>query len=250
MPRWIRESAHLFSSPLRGCGRCGWVIFLLVFSLPGFADESWADLRSQLRELAGVHGFVIQRLHLVEPEPARGASGDLREQLAALLEGYSYVVSEGAGGRIQRVELLARAEEGLDVPHTGASVHSVTTTRRGSHHQVQAVLTGPSALPLATPLIVDTGASTVVLPTSMIHSLGFSPEKLRSTWAGTANGKVAAKAGRLASVSIDSVVVYDVPVVFIADERLGKNKLLGMSFLSAFRFTIDDANNQIILMAE
>ncbi len=234
-----------------GAGRWCWaMIVLLVSTAPLNAQESVGDLRSQLRGVALFHGFSIKRLDLVDNTPAKELSGEVREQLKILLSDYSYVVLEETDGLIKSVKVLGRSEPDTEVPRVREDILTVTTTRRGGHHLVQAVLVGPAEIPQITSLIVDTGASTVVLPESLIEPLGFFAGELRHTSAQTANGKVNAKIGRLKSVTLDSAIAYDVPVMFISDERLGGNKLLGMSFLDRFRFTIDDANSQIILTTD
>ena len=97
-------------------------------------------------------------------------------------------------------------------------------------------------------LMVDTGATRIVLPESMTRTLGFSDKDLKSGWTQTANGKVRTEQGILRSVQVGRAIVDDVAVNFVADEALGKNALLGMSFLGRFRITIDERNERLILM--
>ena len=96
-------------------------------------------------------------------------------------------------------------------------------------------------------MIVDTGASTIVLPSSLIARLGFDPDALASGIMETANRRVPGKKAVLASAEIGEAVERDVAVTFIDDSRLGGTMLLGMSFLGRFRMTIDDADNRITL---
>jgi len=98
--------------------------------------------------------------------------------------------------------------------------------------------------------MVDTGASTVVLPKSMIGRLGFTQGELREGWTQTANGRVRTRMGTLRSVDVGSASAQGVTVTFLVNNRLSGAKLPGMSFLQRFRMTIDDANNRIILIAE
>jgi aspartyl protease family protein len=58
------------------------------------------------------------------------------------------------------------------------------------------------------------------------------------------------KLGKLGSVRVGDVVSEGVAVTFLPDDRLGGNKLLGMSFLGRFQVTIDDTNRQIILVTK
>jgi aspartyl protease family protein len=124
----------------------------------------------------------------------------------------------------------------------------VKTERRGRQHVVEAELVGPNGARHMVRLVVDTGASTVVLPSSMIAPLGFRVEKLEEDEAETANGTVDVKMGTLRSVRVGQAKVSDVSVGFIEDEQIGDQHLLGMSFLGRFRLTIDDKTDRVVLL--
>jgi aspartyl protease family protein len=109
------------------------------------------------------------------------------------------------------------------------------------------ILTGADGDRVTVPMIVDTGASTIVLPSSLIARLGFDEEALADGLMETANRRVKGKKAILASVEIGQAVQRDVAVAFIEDDRLGGAMLLGMSFLGRYRLTIDDAENRITL---
>ena len=66
----------------------------------------------------------------------------------------------------------------------------------------RARLTGPDGTAHDLRLIVDTGATSVVLPASWIDRLGFLPEELSPGMAHTAGGQVATQIGRLQAVAI------------------------------------------------
>ena len=210
---------------------------------------------SFFRALAAEHEFDIEGIVLIPNEPVEAPGGELRYQLKRLLGGYNYVVIDNDRGDIKRLVILPRGEAG-DLPAVGVSSpdlsqsngrHIVPTRRRGVHQMVDGVLVGPGLVPRSVAMIVDTGASTIVLPNSMMLSLGFQPDGLRDGWSQTANGVVRVKTGILGSVEVGSVTVQNVEVTFIEDKRLNGNLLLGMSFLQRFRMTIDDDNNQLIL---
>ena len=79
-------------------------------------------------------------------------------------------------------------------------------------------------------MLVDTGASTVVLPVAMARDLGIGVESLSfSTPFETANGTVMGARFRLKAVEIGGIVRRDVPASVVPD--LGK-PLLGMSFIN------------------
>ena len=233
-----------------------YALLALMFSIcPGVSASS---LHDQLHELAQSEGFEIQGLGLLKDEPARVVAGDVRNQIKRLLSGYNYVVVDNDRGDIGKVIILA-VGEAVRLPRpevTSVNIvstpgeHIIPTRRRGAHQVVDAVLVGPVQAPVAVSLMVDTGASTVVLPRSMISQLGFNADELVDGWTQTANGRVRAKVGILTSVDVGTAVAEDIKVTFLDDHRLGGNKLLGMSFLGHFSLTIDDANSRIILTNE
>ena len=194
--------------------RLSWLIAALCFGAPSILPAADQGLRDLMRALAAEHEFDIEGLVILP----RGEAGDLP---AIELPPVDPVQSNGR--------------------------HIVPTRRRGSHQLVDGVLVGPGLVPRSVSMTVDTGASTIVLPYSMVLSLGFQPDSLRDSYAQTANGVVKAKTGILNSVEVGSAVVENVVVTFIEDQRLNGNLLLGMSFLQRFRITIDDENNHLIL---
>lgn len=128
--------------------------------------------------------------------------------------------------------------------------YTIKTTRRGSHHHVEAVLSGPNGYPQVLTLLIDTGATTVVLPASLSAALGFRRDDLQDGWTQTASGRVPIKRGILTCVKIGEATAQNVEVSFIADELLGGQKILGMSFLRNFRMSLDDKNSELILLAD
>jgi aspartyl protease family protein len=230
---------------------------LLCLAVGGCSNASAASLRDQLRELAQSEGFEIRGLGLVTREPGQAVRGDLRHRIKRLLSGYNYVVLDNDAGDIEKVIILARGTGNTVYPElsvintvTVPGEHIIPARRRGSHQLVEAVLVGPGQVPQSVSLLVDTGASTVVLPMSMAAQMGFAIGDLRDGWTQTANGRVRAKTGVLQSVAVGSAAAQDVTVTFLDDNRLNGARLLGMSFLQRFRMTIDDANSRIILTSE
>jgi aspartyl protease family protein len=96
--------------------------------------------------------------------------------------------------------------------------------------------------------VLDTGATTVVLPLSMVERLGFESGDLTDGWSQTAAGRIRVKLGWLQAIKVGRIAEDRVAVAFIEDDQLGNQTLLGMSFLDRFRLTIDDRNERIILM--
>jgi aspartyl protease family protein len=91
-------------------------------------------------------------------------------------------------------------------------------------------------------MLVDTGASTVVLKPSDAQRLGIDVERLRYTVpVQTANGTTFAASVRLRNLSIGRISLDDVDAL-VAKQGALKENLLGMSFLSRLRsyeFTSD-----------
>ena len=80
-------------------------------------------------------------------------------------------------------------------------------------------------------LMIDTGASMVLLPYERVHELGIDPETLDySLPVSTANGNSTVAPVMLSSIKIGPIAVFDVPAAVAHPGRL-KVGLLGMSFL-------------------
>ena len=218
-----------------------------VFTWPGasLAEATPPNLQTQVHELAVTHGFSVQGLDKLGDDPGKRVDGDPREQLIVLLSAFNYVLLADDSGDIDTVMITSRIRPDGPIRR---GIH-VNTTRRGSHHTVRATLIGPAGNPQSLMLLVDTGATMIVLPQTMSKTLGFSDKVLNNGWSQTANGRVRTKQGILQSVQVGQAIVKDVAVNFVDDGGLDGNPLLGMSFLSRFRITIDDKNERLILIA-
>ncbi len=202
-------------------------------------------LRSQLEKLATVNSIVIEGLDRLADEPSREVPGNAEQQIKALLANYNFVMV-GGKDKIERLTITSLKQISPRPRNNGV----VKTQRLGSHHQVQALLNGPNDVEIGVSLLVDTGATTLVLPDSMIARLGFKPGELQAGQSQTAGGSIAVKMGFLKSVKVGDAVAENVPVSFISDKKLNGARLLGMSFLSRFRFSLDDENNELILLSK
>lgn len=207
---------------------------------------SWAgSLRSVLKSMAQQEGFRIEGAEQLGRERAVTTEGELPEQLEALLKDYNYVVTYG-GNRIATVRITSPKRTGPK-PTDRAYVQ---TTRVGGHHQISAELTGPNGERVPVVLMVDTGASMIVLPESMMSALGFDPSSLGTGTSQTASDTIPVKVGMLSEVRVGGVAARDVHVSFIPDAKLKDTKLLGMSFLNHFKFSLDDEANELILLSK
>jgi len=218
---------------------------------PGATADA-TDLRDQLRALSESGQFDVRGLDRVSGAAVPAAPAEDRPiaALRVILEGYDYVLVNDSSGELAEVRILGRSQ-----PPAPASAKArperiaIQSTRRGSHHELAAVLVGPNANPLRVDLLVDTGASTVVLPLSMREALGFRPDELTPGWAETAGGRVKLWTGELQSLAVGAATERRVAVSFIDDARLGGRGLLGMSFLGRFTLVVDDAANEIVLLS-
>lgn len=106
--------------------------------------------------------------------------------------------------------------------------------RRGwdGHYRAQAEVNG---VPLK--LMIDTGASMVLIPYEDAVALGIDPASLDfSVPVATANGHSAVAPVELSSVRIGSIAIFNVPAAIARPGRL-KSGLLGMSFLDKLHET-------------
>jgi aspartyl protease family protein len=100
--------------------------------------------------------------------------------------------------------------------------------RRGwdGHYRAEAEVNG-----VALRLMIDTGASMVLIPYEHAASIGINPDTLDySLPVTTANGRSSVAPIRLSSIKIGPIAVFDIPAAVAQPGRL-KTGLLGMSFL-------------------
>lgn len=221
------------------------VLVGLAWAVLAAAQDAGGNLRGQIDGLASRAGFTVNGLERIGEASARPTTESApSRQIEELLKGYNYIIVHDPKGGIRELRILNPRSSAGPVPRRGV----VTTERRGRQHVVEAELVGPKGARRTVRMVVDTGASTVVLPSSMIEPLGFRAEELEEDEAETANGTVEVRMGTLRSVRVGQAKASDVSVGFIDDERIGNQHLLGMSFLGRFRLTIDDKTNRIVLL--
>jgi aspartyl protease family protein len=217
----------------------------LVLTGPARAAE---ELRSQIVALAAREGFLVSGLEQIEDAPAKKLLvAEPARQLEVLLNDYNYMLLHGAGGGIRELWILEprpSAEQLFDR-------YAVRTTRNGLHHIVETTLVGPGGAQATVSLTLDTGATTIVLPQTLIAPLGFQAADLSDGWSRTVGGRIPVKLGTLKTVKVGHAMAKEVAVAFFDEEDADMElSLLGMSFLEHFRLTIEDAKDQIILMAK
>ena len=149
---------------------------------------------------------------------------------AILVAGYSY---RDELGRIayRLADELAPPGSPLAGEQRQAGERAVRIRKRGDGHFVARVAVEGASVNM----LVDTGASTVVLRQSDATELGVDTRRLRYTVpVQTANGLAYAAHARLNQVSVGTIVLSRVDAL-VAQPGALKESLLGMSFLSRLR---------------
>src|SRR5215471_17786863 len=160
-----RPSRSLFVAAMLVLGLCGHV---------ASADSN--GLRSRLEDLAAESGFAIGGLEWIGPEAAGDERGSVSDRLNSLLRDYNYTILHDGRGGIEKVLITSRKIWEAKVWADSATVYTV---RVGNRHQVEATIAGPNGVVRTVPLIIDTGATSLVLPASLILELGFAPQDLQ-----------------------------------------------------------------------
>ena len=154
---------------------------------------------------------------------------------------FAFMTDWSEGARDVEVAALPAAPspsspEALPAPGAGSLEPvqtQVSSGRRASisaapdgHFYIDAIINGRSV-----PVVVDTGATVVVLTEATANQLGiFPPRSAFKQRVQTANGEVSAALVRLREVRLDGVRVADVEALVLPGESLALS-LLGMSFL-------------------
>ncbi len=221
------------------------LIALLPFTAGGAEHGSLAD---QLRALSSEHGFALKGVENTADAPASRASGELPVRLRAMLRDFGFVLEQPPGGPIKRLIIIGpKGEETFVPPESADEGETLETERSGVHHMVSATLLGREGQEVALELMVDTGATSVVLPRSMLARLGIPESDLTPREVQTATGRVTAATAPLPGLRLGSQEIRDVEAAFIEDDKLGKMALLGMSVLDRYNITLNGESNTLEL---
>jgi len=227
---------------------------LLLLFLPIVASAAAAengdrrDLAMVLEAIAGEHDFSLAGTERLgdAAAPADNEGMALEQRLRLLLGGFNHVLVRGSDGTLERLIITGRKRGAAEVPREIA----LLTRRRGPHHLVEATALGRGNRQIGLTLMVDTGATYVVLPLSLAERLGIDPASLQPRQVQTANGPAPARVGRLPGLRLGGERLEDVQTAFVDDKRLGGTMLLGMSVLERYRVTLDDRNDRLLLLRE
>jgi aspartyl protease family protein len=206
-------------------------------------------IAQQLQQLAWKHEFPIRGLEKLETKEADAGSGSLLTRVKTLLNDYDHAIVHASPDIIRRVIIIGKKNRAPEAA-AGGEENVLPTRRSGDHHLVTATLNGNGAKSLQIELMIDTGASLVVLPSSKIVELGLAAESLQTRELQTAQGKVQANVGKIDSLTLGTAELKAVEVAFIDDESLGDNALLGMNVLGRYLFILDDERNELTLIPD
>lgn len=212
-----------------------------AFPLQAEQDYVFENLAAQLDHLSNLHRVDIRGLEFTRSEPAVVTTGPLDTQVKSLLQNFNYVSIQDNAGGLERIIILGEKQL---VPR-GTTVKTET---HGKTYSVNVSLTGAPGSTVDTSLVVDTGADFVVLPSSLMESLGLGDTVTEIHELQTANGVADAEVGTLAQLRIGNEIINSVAVAFIDDELLGGTRLLGMSVLNRFRVTLDSEKQTVTLI--
>ncbi len=219
-----------------------WLAILLLLLaatallMRGEASLIWGLDTEEFAALAAGLGLVL----LILPAAFGGyrgrVSAALRDVLSwsaiglVLMAGYSYRFEIGeVAYRIAGEFTTPGAPVAVD--QGSGSERAVRVRRRGDGHFVANVVVNGAGVPM----LIDTGASTVVLRQVDAKKLGIDTGRLKYTVpVQTANGLTYAAHARLREVSIGAIQLTNIDAL-VAQPGAMKESLLGMTFLSRLR---------------
>ena len=149
-----------------------------------------------------------------------------------LLAGGVYSFRDEIGDMAYRIagELSPNAPQPAIEPSPGGERSHRIKRRRDGHFTASVTMNGASV-----PMLVDTGASTVVLRQADARKLGIDTASLKYTVpVQTANGVAYAAHVRLRNAAIGSITLSGIDAL-VAQPGVLKESLLGMTFLSRLR---------------
>jgi clan AA aspartic protease (TIGR02281 family) len=214
-----------------------------------------AGLKQTLQRNDDQHALLALYQHLVELEPDHApwfmelaaAQLALDDKEAArntlLLVAQDPDVGTRARAMLSELSVAFAQAQGAGAGDAASQVAGIPLTRSGNHFIVDARPDGGRSMQL----LIDTGASLTIFTPEVLAQGGIRYRDTgRTAVFNTANGQVRAPVYTLDSLAIGDwqVSQIDIGVLDLGD-RAGVDGLLGMNFLSHFRFFIDQ--NQAVL---
>jgi clan AA aspartic protease (TIGR02281 family) len=222
----------------------GIAVFLLALSIAG---SSWADT-VYLKNGRLMKGVITKEgEEYIELDIGIGAVKFYRNQIDRVVfsseNGKKALKESWESERLKKEEELAQQDKRVDDFRK-----EIKTSRLGDHLLVSALLNGN----IKANLMVDTGASNVILSLQKARELGLiiNKEDKADAKMKLADGtEVETKLCELASVNVDGAEVKDVFAAVLLNEGFFKefDGLLGMAYLKSFKFQIDLEQDLLIL---
>lgn len=120
----------------------------------------------------------------------------------------------------------------------------IALTPYGAHYTISAELNES----IQTKLMLDTGASITSLSSDVLNQLSPRALYLGDVTVNTANGQISVKRYQIESFKVGMQTIYDFEVLSI--ENIRGQGLLGMNFLSRFKFNINQQTDELELSAK
>ena len=193
--------------------------------------------------LAGLYRLLTERQpdhapYYLRLAQAQLAANDSQSALTAL----RYIQYDSDLGSRAR-ELISAIEESWGKSSSEGKYHVVPLISSGNHFFVTAQINGYSAK-----LMLDTGASITVIKSDMARLASININHSKTVVLNTANGPVRAETADVNQLRLGEILASNIKIVVLDLEELSDaDGLLGMDFLSRYRFTIDRDRSALLL---
>jgi clan AA aspartic protease (TIGR02281 family) len=219
-----------------------------------------AELKKTLQRNADSNAMLALYQHLVELEPDHAAwflelaaaQLALDDKAAArstlLLIAQDPDVGARAQAMLSELSVAFVETRGTGALDSASQVAGIPLTRSGNHFIVDARATGGRSMQL----LIDTGASLTIFTPEVLAQGGIRYRDTgRTAVFNTANGQVRAPVYTLDSLAVGDWQVSQIEIgVLDLGDRSGVDGLLGMNFLSHFRFFIDQNQAELRLSGD
>jgi clan AA aspartic protease (TIGR02281 family) len=159
--------------------------------------------------------------------------------------GQHCAIDTAADARLERATVPADDVERAALPAVVVTTsHDIPLRGDGKHLIVEGTLNGT----VSGPMLIDTGASYCVLTPSTARRLGLrSGARKRTVPVATANGRVDADLVEIGAMEIHSARLLNVDAVVMDAVEPPLIGIVGLSFLTQFRFSVDLAQGTLRL---
>lgn len=178
------------------------------------------------RRSSGVAGFVAVLWLVASPGLPSGRDETGGVRLDTLTVAEPMIPSAAAGSKLPR-------GAGHDIPLSGDRRHLIV------NGTLNGVVTGP--------MLIDTGASYCVLTRATARKLGLRARSRRSIAVATANGQIDAPFVELGTVQLQGARLDGVDAVVMDAVEPPLIGIIGLNFLTQFRFSVDLAEGRLRL---